>query len=91
MALVHLTLQDANGTEYFTSYPVLLDLHTGEMTDVLAGTQPGIDYAAITPDQTKMLLRQTTQSGYKLFYADLVQHQLYDLDELSGSVQMPVP
>ena len=88
MVLVHLTLQNAHGMEYYTSYPVLLDLHTGELSDVLAGTQaytlPGIEHAAITPDQTKMLLQQTTQSGYKLFYADLVKHRLYDLDELSG-------
>ncbi len=88
MVLVHLTLQEADGTEYYTSYPVLLDLHTGELSDVLAGTQaytlPGITHAAITPDHTRMLLQQTTQSGYKLFCADLVKHQLYDLDVLSG-------
>ena len=87
-----LTLQNAQGETYGTVYPALVDLRTGALTDVLAGTQahtvPHIEKTYITPDHTKMLLVQHMQmenpSAIQLLYADLVQHQLYHVDELSG-------
>ena len=88
----NLSLKNAQGEVYWTGYPVLLDVRTGELIDVLAGTQahtlPGLDQSYITPDHTKMLLLQEIQeenhSSFQLFYADLVQHQLYNVDKLSG-------
>lgn len=67
-----------------TNYPVLLNLHTGQMDDVLAGTGAEklrrICNSAISEDHTKMLLCQE----YTLYYVDLAERKLYSLDELSG-------
>lgn len=69
-------------------YPVLLNFHTGEVTDVLADTGADqlsrIDKAAISPDCTKMLLGQLTADDYLLYYADLSSKTLYSLDQLFG-------
>jgi len=77
-----------DGEPLVTWYPVLLNLHTGELTDILAGTDgsliPHIDKCAISPDRTKLLLRQTTQEGYSLYYADLAEKRIYSVDALSG-------
>ena len=71
-----------------TSYPMLLNLYTGELTDILAGTDANrmsrIDKCAISPDHTKLLLGQDTKEDYLLYYADLSQKQIYSVDELSG-------
>ena len=71
-----------------TWYPVILNLYTGELTDILAGTgvnrMEGIDKCAISPDQTKLLLGQDTEDGYSLYYVDLVTKQLHSIDTLSG-------
>lgn len=71
-----------------TWYPVLLNLYTGELTDILAGTSvnrlQNIDKCAISPDQTKLLLGQDTEDGYSLYYADLETKSVYSVDELSG-------
>lgn len=84
---LHLTWQDEDGS-HGTSYPVLLNLHTGELTDILAGTDvnkmPRIDKSAISPDHTKLLLGQNTEEGYFLHYVDLINKQVYSIDELSG-------
>lgn len=68
-----------------TSYPVLIDLETGELADVLAGTGAesltDIANAAISEDLTKMLL--ATGDGC-LYFADLSAKALYSVDELSG-------
>ena len=86
--MFHITWQDDNSTNNGTWYPVLLNLHTGELTDILSGTEAnrmrGIDKCAISPDRTKLLLGQDTEEGYSLFYADLTAKQLYRVDELSG-------
>ncbi|MBQ2927780.1 MAG: hypothetical protein IJD98_04300 [Oscillospiraceae bacterium] len=67
------------------SYPVILNLRTGELRDVLAGTGAealqDIGNAALTEDGTKMLLVTWEE---KIYCADLVEKKLYDLDELSG-------
>ena len=71
-----------------TAYPVLLNLHTGELTDILAGTganrMQGIAKAAINAAHTSLLLEQETDGGYFLHYVDLESGQIYSLDELSG-------
>ena len=80
--------EDEDGQVKGSSYPVLLNLHTGELTDILAGTDANrmyhIDKCAISPDHTKLLLGQNTDNGYALYYADLAAKQLYRVDELSG-------
>lgn len=77
-----------DGMRNGTSYPVLLNLHTGELTDILAGTEANrmrhIDKCAISPDHTKLLLGQNTDEGYSLYYADLVVKKIYSVDELSS-------
>lgn len=75
--------------EYIESYyPVLLDLNTGQLTDVLAGTGADelewIGNSAISEDFSKMLLCSIMQDGYTLHYVDLSSKQMYDLNELSG-------
>ena len=71
-----------------TGYPVILNLYTGELTDILAGTEvnrmEGIDKCAISPDRTKLLLGQDTKDGYFLYCVDLITKQLYSIDALSG-------
>lgn len=66
-------------------YPVLVNLNTGEVTDILAGTGAdqldGLCNAAISQDHSKMLL---AQSSGNLYYADLSAGKLYSLEELSG-------
>ncbi len=80
--------EDDAGNYFEDYYPVLLNLYTGEMTDVLAGTGAealtGLSNAAISGDMTKMLLEQSTPEGYRLHYADLEAKKLYSLDALSG-------
>lgn len=66
-------------------YPVLLNLRTGEATDVLSGTGAetlgGIANAALTEDRTKMLL--ITYPG-EIYLADLKEKTLLSVDALSG-------
>lgn len=68
-----------------TSYPVLINVRTGELTDICAGTGveelPGLYNAAISEDLTRLLLVDWDK---KLYYVDLVTKQLYSVDELSG-------
>ena len=77
-----------NGEYRSGCYPVLLNLHTGEMTDLLAGTDaewiPYFDSMAISQDHTKLLLRQRERKESFLYYVDLVTKETYRLDELSG-------
>ena len=77
-----------NGDYIETYYPVLLNLRTGKLTDVLSGT--GVDKlsrianSAISEDRTKMLLSQATADGSVLYYVDITTKQMYSLDDLSG-------
>lgn len=88
--LIQLIFASTNDNgEYIESYyPVLVNLHTGELTDVLAGTGAEklewIGNSAISEDLTKMLLCNTTKDGYTLYYVDLTSKQMYSLDDLSG-------
>lgn len=70
---------------YFTQYPVLVNLNTGQWTDVLAGTGadhlPGIYNAAISRDHSNMLL---VLSNDDLYLVDLEFKKLYSIQELSG-------
>lgn len=79
----HVTGSD--GSSYATNYPVLINLKTGVLTDILAETGaeaiPEIHQAAISPDLTRMLL--VTWDGV-LYYVDIPAKQLYSVDELSG-------
>ena len=69
-------------------YPVLLNFHTGAVTDVLAGTGAEqlsrLDQAAISPDRSKLLLGQLTDDKYLLYYVDVASKALYSLDALFG-------
>lgn len=69
-------------------YPVLLNFHTGQVTDILAGTGAEqlsrIDQAAISPDGSKLLLGQLTDDAYLLYYVDVASKTLYSLDALFG-------
>lgn len=66
-------------------YPVLLNLRTGEVSDVLSGTGAeafgGIANAALTEDRTKMLL---VTYDREIYLADLKTKTLLSVNELSG-------
>ena len=68
-----------------TVYPVLLDLTTGELKDVLSGTGAeeleNLGNQAVSEDDSRMLL---AQSDGTLYYVDLTAKQLYSVEELSG-------
>lgn len=78
----------ADGTATSTAYPVLINLETGELMDILAGTGaeqlPNIYQAAISQDLRKMVLVQWDGRDYWLYYADLIGKKLYSVDALSG-------
>ncbi len=78
------TQNDEEGYQ-FTNYPVFLNLKTGEVTDVLAGTGAEsikeILKAATSEDQTKMLFITQEQTVY---YVDLLTKKLYNVADLSG-------
>ena len=80
-----LSLTAEDGSSYNTNYPVLIDLLTGELTDILAGTGaekiPGLYQAAISEDRTKLLLVSWDQ---ELYYVDIPSKKLYSVDALSG-------
>ena len=80
--------QNEEGKYMGNAYPVLLNLHTGELTDILNGTDVHrmhkINKCAISSDHTKLLLGQSTEDGYLLYYADLTTKQVFSVDELSG-------
>ena len=69
----------------FTNYPAFLNLKTGIVTDVLAGTGAEnvneILKAATSEDQTKMLFITQEQTVY---YVDLLTKKLYNVADLSG-------
>ncbi len=68
-------------------YPVFLNLHTGELTDVLAGTGAEefcIHNSAVSADKKKMLLARGTTEGENLYYVDLMTRQMYSVDSISG-------
>lgn len=69
-----------------TSYPVLINVATGELTDICAGTGveklPGIYQAAISEDLTRLLLVDWDEN---LYYVDLIAKQLYHVDDLAGA------
>ena len=79
---------DDSGDYIESYYPALLNLRTGELTDVLAGTGAEelerIGNSAISEDLTKMLLCSITKDGYSLYYVDLTSKKMHSLDELSG-------
>lgn len=82
------TSANDNGDNTESYYPVLLNLCTGELTDILSETGATklkeIGNSAISEDFTKMLLCNTEKDGYTLYYVDLTTKQMYSLDELSG-------
>lgn len=79
------SFQDNEGEHISTAYPVFLNLETGELNDVLAGTGAeklmALCNQAISEDGSKMLL---AQSDGTLYYVDLVAKELYSVEELSG-------
>lgn len=82
--LFTLSLELPGGSGY-TNYPVLINVRTGELTDICAGTGveelPGLYQAAISKDLTKLLLVNWDND---LYYVDLIERQLYKVDDLSG-------
>ena len=77
-------LAEEDNTVY-SYYPVLLDLESGELTDLLANCRLGslshICNAAFSPDHSGLLL---AQEGGAIYYCDLKSSTVYSLDELSG-------
>lgn len=73
------------GEKVATAYPVFINLETGELMDVLAGTGAemlgDLCNQAVSEDGSKMLL---AQSDGTLYYVDLVAKELYSVEELSG-------
>ncbi len=73
------------GESVASVYPVLLNLETGELKDVLAGTGAeklgDLCNQAVSEDGSKMLL---AQSDGMLYYVDLVAKKLYSVEALSG-------
>lgn len=69
----------------WTAYPVLINVETGELTDICAGTGveklPNLYQAAISADLSKMLLVDWDNN---LYYVDLSAKVLYSVDELVG-------
>ncbi len=77
-------VQGADGETHYTDYPVLINMNTGELTDILAGTgaeKLEIVQSAITPDRTGMLLYCGDGT---ICYADLKAKKLHSVDDLSG-------
>lgn len=78
------TQNDEEGYQY-TYYPAFVNLKTGTVSDVLAGTGANelkeIVKAAASEDQTKMLL---ITSDLSVYYADLLAKKLCSVNELSG-------
>lgn len=78
------SLPAETGDYVSTAYPVLLNLETGELMDVLAGTGAeelmNLCNQAISEDGSKMLL---AQSDGALYYVDLAEKQLYSVEKLS--------
>ena len=77
---------DPPGDTEFGYYPVLINVRTGELTDVCAGLGveklSQIRQAAISDDLTQMLIVDWDGS---LYYADLAGRKLYALDALLGA------
>lgn len=73
------------GEKVATAYPVFINLETGELMNVLAGTCAemlgDLCNQAVSEDGSKMLL---AQSDGTLYYVDLVAKELYSVEELSG-------
>lgn len=69
----------------YSYYPVLLDLESGELTDLLANCRLGslsqICNAAFSPDHSGLLL---AREGGAIYYCNLKTNTVYSLDELSG-------
>lgn len=76
---------DPPGDLEYTLYPVLINIQTGELTDICAGlgieNLPEILQAAISQDLTKMVLVDWEKN---LYFVDLVNKGLYPVDELIG-------
>ena len=76
---------DPPGEEAFGYYPVLINIRTGELTDICAGL--GVEklrqirQAAISEDLTQMII---VDWDGNIYYADLVGRKLYALDDLLG-------
>lgn len=76
---------DPPGEETFGYYPVLINVRTGDLTDICAGL--GIEklrqirQAAISDDLTQMLV---VDWDGNIYYADLVGRKLYSVDDLLG-------
>lgn len=79
------SLLSENGEYETTVYPMLLNLETGELTDVLeeicAGKLKNLCNQAISEDGSRMLLAQSDGS---LYYVDLAAKVLYSVEEISG-------
>lgn len=74
---------DSPSEEFFGYYPVLINVRTGELTDICAGlgveNLRQIRQAAISDDLTQMLI---VDWDGNIYYADLVGRKLYAIDDL---------
>ena len=76
---------DPPGEETFGYYPVLINVRTGELTDMCAGlgveNMRQIRQAAISDDLTQLLIVDWDKN---IYYVDLVDRKLYPIDDLLG-------
>lgn len=80
--------KNREGKHMESQYPVLINLYTGELTDVLSqakfGITDGLDNVFVSDDGTKMLLSQNSGDDYFLYYIDIESHRFFSVDDLSG-------
>ena len=79
------SVKTETGEMVATAYPVLVNLETGELNDVLEGTGAeklgNLCNQAVSEDGSKMLLAQ--ENGL-LYCVDLITKKLHSVEELSG-------
>lgn len=77
-----------SGRKYPKEYPVIINMYTGEITDVLVGTGAedltGIYSYVLSEDERYMLMEAQEGEEFGYYVADIENKELYSLNELSG-------
>lgn len=77
-----------SGRKYPKEYPVIINMYTGEITDVLAGTGAedltDIYSYVLSEDERFMLMKAQNGEEVGYYVADIEKKELYSLNELSG-------
>ncbi len=77
-----------SGHVYPKEYPVIINMYTGEITDVLTGT--GAEYLkticsyVLSEDERYMLMEAQEDEEFGYYVADIEKKELHSLNELSG-------